>query len=101
MKTPLRDHVYVRTELIESLTRDAINSHVICCLQTEEDTPTPQGPTTATAPVTIRILDVNDQIPTFNQDVYNTTVLENTQAMIPVSFLPADTQMIVTDLDQV
>ena len=69
--------------------------------QAEEDTTTPQGPTTAEAHVTIRILDVNDQVPTFNQAQYSATLLENTQATIPVTFDPVGTQMIISDMDEV
>ena len=51
--------------------------------------------------MTIRILDINDQAPTFNQSQYQATVLENTQARIPVTFLPIGTEMIVSDWDEV
>ena len=69
--------------------------------QTEEDTPTPQGPTKAEAPVTIRILDINDQVPTFNKSHYEATVQENTLERIPVTLLPVGSEMIVRDMDEV
>ena len=74
---------------------------MILPLQTEEVTSTPKGPITATAVVTIRIKDVNDQTPSFEQSEYTGTVMENTQERIPISFLPDNTAMTVWDLDQV
>lgn len=68
---------------------------------TEEVTSNPKGPTTAIAPATIRILDVNDQIPTFSELEYNARVLENTQAHVPITLVPADTDMLAMDLDEV
>ena len=61
-------------------------------------TSTPQGPTTATAPVTIRVMDVNDQTPTFDSPAYTGSVLENTQQTIPVT---VDTDVFVFDYDEV
>ena len=69
--------------------------------QTQEITNPPQGPTTARAPVTVTILDVNDQTPTFSKTFYNATVTENTQVKIPVTFTPDGTEMTVQDFDQV
>ena len=51
--------------------------------------------------MTIRILDINDQTPTFNLAQYQATVPENTQSRIPVSILPIGTEMIVSDWDEV
>ena len=64
-------------------------------------TVTPQGKTTATAVVTIRILDVNDESPIFNHRVYEATVLENAQAHIPITLQPHGVEMIVKDHDKV
>ena len=69
--------------------------------QVEEDTPTPQGQTTATAMVSIQILDVNDQMPTFTQSSYEAVIQENTVERIPVSLLPLGTEIIVRDFDEV
>ncbi|CAH1794571.1 unnamed protein product [Owenia fusiformis] len=66
----------------------------------QEVTDTPMGITTATAKVTINILDENDNTPTFSQDWYNATVQENTQLHVPITFIPAGLQMGVTDLDE-
>ena len=74
---------------------------IFCTWQTQEITDNPQGLTTAVAPVTIRVLDVNDETPTFNQLVYLGTVLENTQARIPVTLNPEGTQLNVRDYDEV
>ena len=64
-------------------------------------TPYPQGNTTAIAGVTVRILDVNDQTPTFELSSYEATIQENTQALVPVSLIPAGREMMVTDMDEV
>ena len=40
-------------------------------------------------------------MPTFNQQLYVGTVLENTQARIPVTFNPEGTQLNVKDYDEV
>ena len=57
--------------------------------------------TTATAAITIQILDVNDKTPMFNRRVYEATVLENAQTHIPITLLPIGTDIIVTDHDKV
>ena len=64
-------------------------------------TANPQGETTATAYVTIRIVDENDETPTFSQAFYNASVQENMPLRIPITFLPLGTEMIVHDYDQV
>ena len=69
--------------------------------QAYEVTSSPKGPTSTTAPVTINIQDVNDETPTFSQNFYNATVAENTQARIPITFMPFNTEMVVRDFDQV
>lgn len=60
-----------------------------------------QGDITATAIVTIRVLDANDETPTFNRRYYNASVQEHMPLRIPVNFLPLGTEMIVRDYDQV
>ena len=70
-------------------------------LQASEVTNNPQGQTTATAYVTIRIVDENDETPTFGQSFYNASVQENMPLRIPVTFLPLGTEMVVHDYDEV
>ena len=70
-------------------------------LQASEVTNNPQGQTTATAYVTIRIVDDNDETPTFSQNFYNASVQENMPLRIPVTFLPLGTEMVVHDYDEV
>ncbi len=69
--------------------------------QASEVTSNPQGETTATAIVTIRVLDANDETPTFSATSYTASVQEHMPVRIPVSFLPLGTEMVVRDYDQV
>ena len=56
---------------------------------------------TATVTVTIRVLDVNDQSPTFSQAVYTARVLENGQQRMPLTMQPIGTEIVVKDYDEV
>ena len=54
--------------------------------------------TNATSIVTVRVLDVNDQMPTFDRSSYTGEVQENTQETIPVTLTDP---ISVTDFDEV
>ena len=70
--------------------------------QAAEVTASPQGSTTATAPVSVTVVDVNDQSPTFDHATYRGTVQENSQARIPITLQPeGQMEMIVRDYDKV
>ena len=56
------------------------------------------GVTNATALVSVRVLDINDQKPTFDNVSYSGSVQENTQQTIPITLT---SPISVTDFDEV
>jgi hypothetical protein len=69
-------------------------------LQAEEVTDKPQGVTTAETSIQIKITDINDETPKFNLASFTGKILENSQPGSLVTFIPANTEMSVTDKDQ-
>ncbi|XP_064635999.1 cadherin-23-like isoform X2 [Lineus longissimus] len=69
-------------------------------VKAEEVTTNPQGVTTAETTIQIKITDVNDETPTFNQPSFTGKILENSQPGSLVTFIPTNTEMSVTDKDQ-
>ena len=76
-----------------------ISTHVIS--QAYEDTSSPKGPTNVKTQVRIVVEDVNDETPTFSASKFLATVKENTQSAVPITFMPAGTEMKVVDKDKV
>lgn len=67
-------------------------------MQASDVTSPAGGSMVAWAPVTISVLDANDEAPTFSRQVYSATLLENSPVGTPLSF---DADITVQDLDQV
>lgn len=54
-------------------------------VKVEKDTDVDEWQMYSTATVSIEILDINDNIPTFASDFYNGTILENSPISVPVT----------------
>ncbi|XP_052791239.1 cadherin-23-like [Mya arenaria] len=58
------------------------------------------GNTNSSVDVTISISDVNDNIPKFSKEVYHASIDENMPQNVPITMMPIDDEILVTDLDQ-
>ncbi|WAR25682.1 CAD23-like protein [Mya arenaria] len=59
------------------------------------------GNTNSSVDVTISISDENDNIPKFSKEVYHASIDENMPQNVPITMMPIDDEILVTDLDQV